>query len=104
MHFVPSPSNAEFIYLVGLEHVVDYITKEAVIPPPCDPFECVQCKTDFTPVWKWERGINKNKTENIQSQHATFQRSLSSRNSRVICEHCVTTNVKKALKAEHTNR
>ena len=23
---------------------------------------------------------------------------------RIICEHCVTTNVKKALKAEHTNR
>ncbi|XP_058810813.1 transcriptional repressor p66-alpha [Phymastichus coffea] len=102
MHFVPNPSNPEFIYLVGLEHVVDFITKEPALPPPPEPFECIQCKTDFTPVWKWEKPTS-NKKDGSQSQHATFQRP-NGRDPRVICEHCVTTNVKKALKAEHTNR
>ncbi|KAL1129644.1 hypothetical protein AAG570_012589, partial [Ranatra chinensis] len=86
MHFIPNPSNTEFIYLVGLEHVVDYITKDSRSPPPPDPFRCSQCLTNFTPVWKWEKG------------------STKAKEPRVICEQCVTTNVKKALKAEHTNR
>ncbi|XP_015592474.1 transcriptional repressor p66-beta isoform X2 [Cephus cinctus] len=104
MHFVPNPSNTEFIYLVGLEHVVDFITKEPAIPPPPEPFECTQCKTDFTPVWKWEKPASSGKKEGPRGQHATFQRPPAGRDPRVICEHCVTTNVKKALKAEHTNR
>ncbi|XP_067643170.1 transcriptional repressor p66-beta isoform X2 [Eurosta solidaginis] len=85
MHFVPNPSNTEFVYLLGLETVVDYLTtnnKKATTVVP--PFHCAQCKIDFTPVWKWDKQRNK----------AT----------KVICEQCVTTNVKKALKAEHTNR
>ncbi|XP_046744822.1 transcriptional repressor p66-beta isoform X4 [Diprion similis] len=104
MHFVPNPSNTEFIYLVGLEHVVDFITKEPAIPPPPEPFECTQCRTDFTPVWKWEKSAGGGKKEGPRGQHATFQRPPAGRDPRVICEHCVTTNVKKALKAEHTNR
>lgn len=28
MNFIPSPSNTDFVYLVGLEHVVDYLTNE----------------------------------------------------------------------------
>jgi hypothetical protein len=85
MHFIPNPSNTEFIYLVGLEHVVDFLTKETRMPSPPIPFACTQCNSDFTPVWKWEtKGKN--------------------RGARVICEQCVTNNVKKALKAEHTNR
>lgn len=104
MHFVPNPSNTEFIYLVGLEHVVDFITKEPAIPPPPEPFECSQCKTDFTPVWKWEKPLPGGKKDSPRGQHATFQRPAAGRDPRVICEHCVTTNVKKALKAEHTNR
>ncbi|XP_070150846.1 transcriptional repressor p66-alpha isoform X4 [Polyergus mexicanus] len=104
MHFVPNPSNTEFIYLVGLEHVVDFITKEPAIPPPPEPFECSQCKTDFTPVWKWEKPMPGGKKDSPRGQHATFQRPSAGRDPRVICEHCVTTNVKKALKAEHTNR
>ncbi|PNF35451.1 hypothetical protein B7P43_G04124 [Cryptotermes secundus] len=86
MHFIPNPSNTEFIYLLGLEHVVDYITKDQKTPPPPDAFKCSQCQTDFTPVWKWEKNPSKGKEP------------------KVICEQCVTTNVKKALKAEHTNR
>ncbi|XP_020296137.1 transcriptional repressor p66-alpha isoform X3 [Pseudomyrmex gracilis] len=104
MHFVPNPSNTEFIYLVGLEHVVDFITKEPAVPPPPEPFECSQCKTDFTPVWKWEKPMAGGKKDSPRGQHATFQRPAAGRDPRVICEHCVTTNVKKALKAEHTNR
>uniref|UniRef100_A0A0A9W397 Transcriptional repressor p66-beta n=1 Tax=Lygus hesperus TaxID=30085 RepID=A0A0A9W397_LYGHE len=87
MHFIPNPSNTEFIYLVGLEHVVDFITKDSRSPPPPEPFRCSQCSTNFTPVWKWEKGSIK-----------------AGKEPRVICEQCVTSNVKKALKAEHTNR
>ncbi|KAL3288967.1 hypothetical protein HHI36_003410 [Cryptolaemus montrouzieri] len=84
MHFIPNPSNTEFIYLVGLEHVVDALTKETKIPLPPAPLACSQCNSDFTPVWKSEKMKGKGKI--------------------VICEQCVTNNVKKGLKAEHTNR
>lgn len=84
MHFIPNPSNTEFIYLVGLEHVVDFLTKETKMPLPPSPYNCSQCNSDFTPVWKWEKVKGKGKI--------------------VICEQCVTNNVKKGLKAEHTNR
>lgn len=47
---------------------------------PTDPFVCAQCKTDFTPHWKQEKS------------------------GRILCELCMTSNQKKALKAEHTNR
>lgn len=60
MHFIPNPSNTEFIYLVGLEHVVDFLTKETRMPSPPMPFSCSQCNSDFTPVWKWEtKGKNR---------------------------------------------
>lgn len=100
MHFIPNPSNTEFIYLVGLEHVVDFLTKEPKQTVPVPPHACQQCKADFTPVWKWEK-----QSKNRQS-NATFPQpsSSSGKEVRVICEQCVTSNVKKALKAEHTNR
>lgn len=41
---------------------------------------CAQCRTDFTPHWKQEK------------------------NGKILCEQCMTSNQKKALKAEHTNR
>lgn len=65
LHFIPNPSNTEFVYLLGLEHVVDYITKDKKMSPYSQPFRCGQCKIDFTPVWKWEK---QGKTGN-----ATFQ-------------------------------
>lgn len=56
MHFIPNPSNGEFVYLLGLEHVVDYLTKDKkTTPQPQQPFRCAQCKIDFTPVWKMEK-------------------------------------------------
>lgn len=88
MHFVPNANNQEFICLLGLEKVVDLITDDpSASRPPPDPFECVQCGTDFSPVWKWQDA----------------GRRAHSKPS-VICETCVTSNIKKALKAEHTNR
>merc|ERR1719507_1716715 len=86
MHFIPNPANTEFIYLCGLEECVSRILNlDAVTPPMPKPFVCSQCGTDFTPTWKWDK-------------------AAKGKEVRVICEQCVTTNVKKALKAEHTNR
>merc|ERR1719427_1785349 len=86
MHFIPNPANTEFIYLCGLEECVSRILTLAAVPPAMPkPFTCSQCSTDFTPTWKWDK-------------------AAKGGGSRVICEQCVTSNVKKALKAEHTNR
>lgn len=87
MHFIPNPANTEFIYLTGLEECVNRILNlDATTPPMPKPFTCSQCHTDFTPTWKWDKAA-KGKSGGV-----------------VICEQCVTSNVKKALKAEHTNR
>lgn len=55
MNFIPNPSNTEFVYLLGLEHVVDYIVKDKKQSSPQQPLRCNQCKIDFTPMWKWEK-------------------------------------------------
>uniref|UniRef100_A0A8C3N3C4 Uncharacterized protein n=1 Tax=Geospiza parvula TaxID=87175 RepID=A0A8C3N3C4_GEOPR len=68
---------------VGLEEVVQsgcVSGKSAPAVPRVEPFVCAQCRTDFTPHWKQEKG------------------------GRILCEQCQTSNQKKALKAEHTNR
>ncbi|XP_058835575.1 transcriptional repressor p66-beta isoform X2 [Topomyia yanbarensis] len=96
MHFIPNPSNTEFVYLLGLEYVVDYLTKDKKLCLPQQPYRCAQCKIDFTPVWKWEKQGKRG--------NPTFQNSPAGKDAKVICEQCVTSNVKKALKAEHTNR
>ncbi|XP_062320892.1 transcriptional repressor p66-beta-like [Osmerus eperlanus] len=84
LHFLPSAANSEFIYMVGLEEVVQsVIDSQGKLRLPfssMEPFMCAQCKTDFTPHWKQEKG------------------------GRILCELCMTSNQKKALKAEHTNR
>ena len=91
MNFIPNLAGNDFMLLVGLEEVVKYIVefdaynKDEKVPEVkyvFNPFVCVQCGTDFTPVWKRDKPGSKN----------------------VICEQCVTTNQKKALKQEHTNR
>ncbi|KAI0237294.1 Transcriptional repressor p66-beta, partial [Lamellibrachia satsuma] len=77
--------------LAGLEEVVKHIVdidarargeRRPEVKYVFNPFVCVQCGTDFTPVWKRDKPGSKS----------------------VICELCVTTNQKKALKQEHTNR
>ena len=57
MHFIPNPTNSEFICLMGLEECVSKIlheNKENTDQPM--PFCCSQCGTDFTPTWKWDKG------------------------------------------------
>ncbi|KAF0047732.1 hypothetical protein F2P81_001365 [Scophthalmus maximus] len=84
LHFLPSAANSEFIYMVGLEEVVQSVLdsqgKLRGNLARMEPFFCAQCRTDFTPHWKQEKS------------------------GRILCEQCMTSNQKKALKAEHTNR
>ncbi|XP_027766021.1 transcriptional repressor p66-alpha isoform X1 [Empidonax traillii] len=84
MNFLPSAANNEFIYLVGLEEVVQNLLetqgKVLVAAASREPFVCAQCQTDFTCRWREEK------------------------NGTIMCETCMTSNQKKALKAEHTNR
>lgn len=47
-----------------------------------EPFICSQCNTDFTCRWRQDK----------------------SKGGAVLCEDCMSSNQKKALKAEHTNR
>lgn len=92
LNFLPSAANNEFIYLVGLEMVVQNLldtlakskqpqTESASTPAPKEPFTCTQCQTDFTSRWRQEKS-----------------------NGSILCEQCMSSNQKKALKAEHTSR
>ncbi|XP_058616450.1 GATA zinc finger domain containing 2Ab isoform X3 [Onychostoma macrolepis] len=92
LNFLPSAANNEFIYLVGLEMVVQNLldtlakskqpqTESASTPAPKEPFTCSQCQTDFTSRWRQEKS-----------------------NGSILCEQCMSSNQKKALKAEHTSR
>ncbi|XP_056912087.1 transcriptional repressor p66-alpha-like isoform X2 [Takifugu flavidus] len=89
--FLPSAANNEFIYLVGLEEVVQNLldtihrgkTGVALSKPTTrEPFICSQCNTDFTCRWRQDKA----------------------KGGAVLCEQCMSSNQKKALKAEHTNR
>uniref|UniRef100_H3DCX8 GATA zinc finger domain containing 2A n=1 Tax=Tetraodon nigroviridis TaxID=99883 RepID=H3DCX8_TETNG len=89
--FLPSAANNEFIYLVGLEEVVQNLLdtihrgKTGVALSKLtsrDPFICSQCNTDFTCRWRQDKA----------------------KGGLVLCEQCMSSNQKKALKAEHTNR
>nr|XP_049705853.1 transcriptional repressor p66-alpha isoform X2 [Helicoverpa armigera] len=100
MNFIPSPSNTDFVYLVGLEHVVDYLTNEDRMPRSSVPAVCAQCGCDFTPVWRWERGAG----AAARRHDATFTPAPPPPSARRLCELCVSGNVKRALKAEHTAR
>lgn len=90
-NFLPSAANNEFIYLVGLEEVVqnllDTIHRGKTGLPLSkpfvrDPFICTQCNTDFTCRWRQDK----------------------TKGGAVLCEDCMSSNQKKALKTEHTNR
>ncbi|XP_072219335.1 transcriptional repressor p66-alpha-like isoform X2 [Leuresthes tenuis] len=90
-NFLPSAANNEFIYLVGLEEVVQNLLdtihrgKTGVSlskPIVREPFICTQCNTDFTCRWRLDK----------------------TKGGAVLCEDCMSSNQKKALKAEHTNR
>ncbi|XP_076601491.1 transcriptional repressor p66-alpha-like isoform X5 [Chaetodon auriga] len=90
-NFLPSAANNEFIYLVGLEEVVQNLLdtihrgktglalSKTIVK---EPFICTQCNTDFTCRWRQDK----------------------TKGEAVLCEQCMSSNQKKALKAEHTNR
>ncbi|KAJ7993086.1 hypothetical protein DPEC_G00268780 [Dallia pectoralis] len=92
LNFLPSAANNEFIYLVGLEEVVQNLldtlgrgkqqgqSVAPVTPVPKEPHTCAQCKTDFTSRWR------------------------SDKSGPIQCDQCMSSNLKKALKGEHTNR
>uniref|UniRef100_A0A3B4GXV1 Transcriptional repressor p66-alpha-like n=1 Tax=Pundamilia nyererei TaxID=303518 RepID=A0A3B4GXV1_9CICH len=88
-NFLPSAANNEFIYLLGLEEVVQkllemhecYSMKPSMASSvPKEPYTCAQCKTDFTSRWRKEKA------------------------GTILCDQCMSSNQKKALKAEHTSR
>ncbi|KAL7387196.1 hypothetical protein ABVT39_019768 [Epinephelus coioides] len=90
-NFLPSAANNEFIYLVGLEEVVQNLLdtfhrgKTGVGLSKTisrDPFSCTQCSTDFTCRWRHDK----------------------TKGGAILCEQCMSSNQKKVLKAEHTNR
>nr|XP_023407954.1 transcriptional repressor p66-alpha isoform X2 [Loxodonta africana] len=86
MSFLPSAANNEFIYLVGLEEVVKNLLETqgkvsaAAALLSREPYTCAQCKTDFTCRWREEKG------------------------GAIMCETCMTSSQKRALKVEHTSR
>ncbi|XP_029580784.1 transcriptional repressor p66 alpha isoform X4 [Salmo trutta] len=91
LNFLPSAANNEFIYLVGLEDVVQNLLdsmmraktgKPPVKPSIKEPFTCAQCITDFTCRWRQDKA----------------------KGGTILCADCMSSNQKKALKAEHTNR
>lgn len=80
--FLPNGNNIEFVYYVGLEACVDYLTntKNPLETQPLEkPFECSTCGTDFTPSWSWKR-------------------------SNAVCENCVSNHVKKSIRNSQTSR
>ncbi|XP_077390708.1 GATA zinc finger domain containing 2Ab isoform X3 [Festucalex cinctus] len=90
-NFLPSAANNEFIYLLGLEEVVqkllDMLGRGNLSPTagmsssiPKEPYTCTQCQTDFTSRWRKEKAGS------------------------ILCNQCMSSNQKKALKAEHTSR
>lgn len=72
----------------GLDFVVDFLTRSKRQPSSDqkDPLRCGQCETDFTCAWKWK--------EVDRDGRKVFD---------VFCEACITSNVRRALKAQHTN-
>ncbi|NP_001081980.1 GATA zinc finger domain containing 2A L homeolog [Xenopus laevis] len=84
LNFLPSAANNEFIYLVGLEEVVqNLLESQGKISPASsshEPYICAKCKTDFTSRWRQEK------------------------NGTIMCDVCMSSNQKKVLKAEHTTR
>lgn len=90
LSFLPSAASNEFIYLLGLEEVVQNLLESlgrgqqglyaGLLVSSGDPSCCSQCQTDFTCRWRRDEG------------------------GAVMCEQCMSSNQKKQLKAEHTNR
>ncbi|GFS92295.1 hypothetical protein NPIL_374671 [Nephila pilipes] len=86
INFFPNANSIEFLCLMGLDYVVDFLTKSKKNSLQKEPLTCAQCSTDFTCVWKWQE-IDKNGKKVYD----------------VFCEACITSYTRKTLKAQHTN-
>ncbi|XP_067309056.1 transcriptional repressor p66-alpha-like [Pseudorasbora parva] len=89
LSFMPSAAGQQFLSLLGLEEAVQRLLDAlgrgkqglyAGLVVSSEPCCCSQCKTDFTCRWRTDKG------------------------GAILCERCMSSNQKKALKAEHTNR
>ena len=85
MNFLPSAANNEFIYLVGLEEVVQNLPEtragrmSAAVALSREPYGSAQRKTDLTCRRREEKG------------------------GAIVRGNCTASNQKKALKVEHTS-
>ncbi|CAM4585873.1 unnamed protein product [Leuciscus chuanchicus] len=87
--FMPSAASLQFLYLLGLEEVVQNLLESlgrgqqgvyAGLVVSGEPSCCRQCETDFTSRWCEDEG------------------------GAILCEQCLSANQKQALKAQHTSR
>ncbi|XP_015920802.1 transcriptional repressor p66-alpha [Parasteatoda tepidariorum] len=85
LNFFPNANSIEFLCLLGLDFVVDFLTKTKK-SSVANPLTCAQCSTDFTCAWKWKE-VDKNGVKSYD----------------VFCEACINSNIRKSLKAQHTN-
>lgn len=77
----PCPKNP-CVYHGSVIHNVGNLGPAAAMASsvPKEPYTCAQCKTDFTSRWRKEKA------------------------GTILCDQCMSSNQKKALKAEHTSR
>lgn len=77
----PCPKNL-CVYHGSVIHHVGNLGPAAAMASsvPKEPYTCAQCKTDFTSRWRKEKA------------------------GTILCDQCMSSNQKKALKAEHTSR
>lgn len=54
VNFFPSATNNEFLVLLGLEMCVNRLKKEDNDDIDVKSHECVECKRDFSPAWKYD--------------------------------------------------
>lgn len=127
LNFIPNPNQPEILYYFGMDYIVQRLLEhqsrrqakqakkeaaaaaEAGLPAPTktvrevkrvadvlppDPNVCAQCGTDFTPQWR----IVLLKPKKSDDKNAAPPKRV------IMCEACVKTNQKRALKAEHNNR
>lgn len=80
-HFKEVSRRLTHVFLSSLGKQQPQQGSPPIASPVKEPFTCAQCHTDFTSRWRQDKS-----------------------NSSILCEQCMSSNQKKALKAEHTNR
>ncbi|XP_060037856.1 transcriptional repressor p66-alpha isoform X5 [Erinaceus europaeus] len=114
MSFLPSAANNEFIYLVGLEEVVQNLLEtqgSCAVPRPTLPHPCTRCPPAGL-TWASSAGrVAPKAVLTSREPHACAQchtdftcRWREEKGGAVMCENCTASRQKRALKAEHTSR